>query len=243
MNPFGDNEGPDDQGKRKREDNVEERFREQVRKRVRITLPENHRDTDSTSRVHTPFRFDPAAPQTLTGARNTHLDATPRKGKHPLTAGQRDELEDGSYRLARRTDDTFQGARDQPTMAGTFLAGDSMSAHTSMKGWATPTVHPVVRTVLDDLRHRVARGENLTMGAGHGRCAEIGTISDYLWNVDPGGTMTVEDARAHFEHVGGATAAHQTHPDRHGRFHLRPACATCAYVTQKLVIATLSEEY
>jgi hypothetical protein len=65
-------------------------------------------------------------------------------------------------------------------------------------------------------------------------------ISDYLWNIDPGGVMTIPEAQNHFEHVGAATAAHQTHPSRSGRFWLTPACATCAYVTKRLVIATLA---
>jgi hypothetical protein len=250
MEPFGDDSGGDKDGdragdKRKsilKRDDVEGRFKEKVAKRVKFTLPADH-DPRTTTATRPPRTFDPQAPQTLTGARNTRLDQVPRTNKHPLTRGEENELEDGSERLAMRTDDTFRGAYNQPGMSGTLLAGDSMSAHTSMKGGATPNVHPVVKTLLDELAGRV-RGGDGRMGLGHGRCAEIGTISDYLWNIDPGGTMTVETARAHFEHVGGATAAHQTsHPDRQGRFRLRPACDTCAYVTQKLAIANLKDEY
>jgi YwqJ-like deaminase len=250
MQPFGEGSDGGDRGDDRRDDrrddrqeptrkrdDVEGRFKERVAKRVKFTLPPGHVDR-TTATSHAPRRFDPQAPQILTGARSTHLDEVPRTGKHPLTQGEENELEDGSRRLARRTDDTFRGAYDQPVMAGTFLAGDSLSAHTSMKGRATPSVHPVVQTVLDELEDSGG-----AMGRGHGRCSEIGTISDYLWNVDPGASMSVETARAHFEYVGGATSAHQTHPDRRGRFHLRPACDTCAYVTKKLAIANLTDEY
>jgi hypothetical protein len=252
MEPFGDDtDGGGDQGggdhdKEGRKRTLEGRFKDKVAgkvvKKVRFTVPPEHVDK-STPTPRAPRAFDPDARQTLTGARNTRLDQVPRTGRHPLTPGQQNELEDNSYRLAERTDDTFRGAHDQPTMAGTLLAGDSMSAHTSMKGGAQPRVHPVVQTLLDELEGRVRGGEDIEMGRGHGRCSEIGTISDYLWNVDPRAVMDVEQARAHFEYVGGATAAHQTHPDRRGGFHLRPACDTCAYVTQKLAIASLKSEY
>ncbi|MBB4912253.1 YwqJ-related putative deaminase [Actinophytocola algeriensis] len=242
MEPFGDDNNQSDGGKEGGKRALEDRFKERVAKRVRFTLPEGHVDK-TTPTPRAPHAFDPDARQTLTGARNTRLDQVPHTGKHPLTAGERNELEDNSYRLATRTDDTFRGARDQPTMAGTLLAGDSMSAHTSMKGGARPRVHPVVQALLDELEGRVDAGEDIDMGRGHGRCAEIGTISDYLWNVDPNTAMTITEARAHFEYVGGATAAHQTHADNRGRFHLRPACDTCAYVTQKLAIASLRSEY
>jgi hypothetical protein len=250
MEPFGapQGDGPGDGpgdgdkgGKRKLEDRFKDEVARKV-KRVRFTLPEGHVDK-VTPTPRAPYAFDPDARQTLTGERNTHLDQVPRTGRHPLTPGSEHELEDNSYRLADRTDDTFRGARHQPGMAGTLLAGDSMSAHTSMKGRAQPDVHPVVQEVLDELRDRVQGGDDLEMGRGHGRCAEIGTISDYLWNVDPRATMTVETARAHFEYVGGATAAHDTHPDRRGSFHLIPACQTCGYVTQRLAIASLKSEY
>jgi hypothetical protein len=237
MEPFGD-DPPDGGDKAPGKRALEDRFKERVKKKVRFTLPPGHVDK-STSTPSTPYSFDPDARQTLTGARNTHLDQVPRTGKHPLSSGERNELEDNSYRLAQRTDDEFRGAYDQPTMAGSLLAGDSVSAHTSMKGRAQPTVHPVVQTLLDELEGRVRGGDDVDMGRGHGRCAEIGAISDYLWNVDPDTAMNVAQARAHFEHVGGATAAHQTS----GGFRLRPACDTCAYVTQKLAIATLKSEY
>jgi len=242
MEPFGEGCGDQHETGGKRE--LEDRFKEKVAKkakRVRFTLPEGHVDRTTTP-PSTPRDFDPARPQTLTGARNTRLQDVPKTGKHPLSKGQANELEDGSYRLAERTDDTFRGGYKQPGMAGTLLTGDTLSAHTSMKGGATPNVHPAVQTLLDELDGKVRSGEGVK-GKGHGRCAEIGTISDYLWNVDKGGTMGVDAARAHFEYVGAATAAHDTHPDGRGRFYLRPACDTCAYVTQRLAIASLKEEY
>lgn len=113
-----------------------------------------------------------------------------------------------------------------------------------LRGMFDEVQFEAVKDMLNELRLIVDRRKDVTVGVGHGRCAEIAVISDYLRNVDPDQTMDVPRARAHFERVGGATAAHETSL-RSGSdvYQLRTACDTCAYVARKLVIATLESEY
>ncbi len=225
MEPDGDDTGS---GK----DKAEDRFK----KKVSFKLPKGHVDRETVGN-QAPFAYDRTARQTRTGGRTIYRDEAP-VGKVPVSR-RPDELTKTSSRLARDTEDEFRGDRTQPGMAGALLAGSAILAQTSMKGsWNNPVVHKVVKSLLDELWAKVRAGEQgLKMGVGHGRCTEIGTISDYLWNVDPDQTMSVSDAQKVFEHAGAATIAHTT---KYGQFSLTPACDTCGYVTRRLAIATIS---
>jgi RHS repeat-associated protein len=187
-------------------------------------------DPSTVGNQWTPHQFEPTRPQTDTGGRNTRLRERSVSRRHPLRQSKADELEDTSRRLAKRTAKEFEDdPGSKPGMAGALLTGQSLQAHTSMKGRTNPEVHPVVEEVLTELER-----SGQQMGLGHGRCAEVALISDYLWNVDPSRRMSRRDAQRHFEHVGAATVAHQT-----SSFALTPACATCAFVTRKLAIAAI----
>lgn len=218
-------------GRKRRLDEMqtrEERLREGIRrkataKRVRFSVPQPE-DGDRRSRIAS---AQPPRPNTRenytdrTGARTDHIAEQPMRNQHPLRrpgALQRDSA--GLVARARR-----ELRRDKrPTMAGAMLSGDQTETSTSMRR-GRPNPHRLVRDLLTELER-----SGQPRGAGHGQCAEVGAISNHLWTVDPGQRMSLADAQAYFERTGTATVAHQMN------FRLTPACATCAYLTQRLCI-------
>jgi hypothetical protein len=209
-----------------------------------------------------PVPADPAAP-TLTGAGTHHQKNPGQGGTHPLkpfsaTPWEGDNLGDHaldstSHALADQVKDRSNNTR--PGMAGAMVAGKIISAHTSMKQ-GDPRLHPLVSRILSEIGEKEGNvnkpnldqnNNEYPMGAGHGRCAEVGLISDYLWVVDPDDSWSLSDARNHFEHRGAATAANSTAPKvatqaKPVALPPIPPCDSCSYLTYKLCISTLSPQ-
>ena len=171
-----------------------------------------------------PLNTSAFTPQT--GNQSHSLTTPPESGNHPLKASD-GGLTTASYMNSVGLDNEFSNAK-RPGMGSALLAGDNVIAHSSMKyNTGNPNTHGVVSEVLngapDELKNRPQ----------HGKCAEIGAISDYLHNQPaPPGGWTVNNAKHHFEQIGAATTAH-----RPGGGDPADACVSCQYVTGKLGIS------
>jgi hypothetical protein len=170
-------------------------------------------------------QLNPSAYQPITGANTHHLTGPPEPGNHPLRVND-SGLTTASYMNSQGLANGFSG-KTRPGMGGALLIGDHVMPHSSMKpDSGPPNRHNVVQQVLDQTPPD-------RRGNGHGNCAEVGAISDYLHNQDPNGQWSVQDARHHFEQVGAATTAHA--PSGGGR--PTDACQSCQYLTGQLGIS------
>lgn len=177
-------------------------------------------------------QLDPNSYEHPTGANSHSITGPPEPGNHPLKVGD-SGLTTSSYMNAQDLTNHFDGqdgrpgAGKRPGMGSGLLIGDHVVPHSSMKyNTGLPNHHGVVDQVLtnapQDLRQRPQ----------HGKCAEVGAISDYLHNQDPNGTWTVDQAKHHFEQVGAATTAH-----RPGSGEPADACPSCQHLTSQLGIS------
>ncbi|GAB2677723.1 hypothetical protein GCM10027271_43290 [Saccharopolyspora gloriosae] len=174
--------------------------------------------------------------QHVTGRNSHSLTGAPESGNHPLRADD-GGLTTASYMNAQNLMHDF-GGKNRPGMGSALLIGDHVIPHSSMK-WKSgdPNLHGVVRQVMDNAP------ENLRSRPQHGKCAEVGAISDYLHNNDRRNTWTVEEAKRHFERVGAATTAHRP-GKKSGEPAGKPAdaCPSCQYLTGKLGISWYTRE-
>ncbi|WP_328609371.1 YwqJ-related putative deaminase [Amycolatopsis sp. NBC_00345] len=249
-------EPADDQGPAKRrKKNKEVQWNDAVKDNE--TLPVGQK-----GKYDRPRPANPATP-VLTGEGTQHQKNPARGDAHPLKAFSATPWEDDhladhaldstSHALADQVKDRSNNTR--PGMAGALVAGARISDHTSMKQ-GDPHVHPLVSSILSDIGekednvnkpNRDQNNNEYPMGNGHGRCAEVGVISDYLWEVDPDNSWSLSDARNHFEHLGAATAANLTAPKvatpaKPVALPPIPPCDSCSYLTYKLCIPTLSPQ-
>jgi YwqJ-like deaminase len=186
-----------------------------------------------------------------TGDGTHHLTGPAQSGAHPLKTGLdgNDEPHMANVSKQQAQDISTPGRfsnKTRPGMAGSLQTGDTNLAHSSMKG-GTPNRHPLVENLLDELAIRDSKGEVHETGIGpagkgHGQCAEVGAISDYLHKANPAGDWSVQDARNHFEQVGAATVAHQPPGKKNPLPVETPPCDSCSYLTQKLSISTISPQ-
>jgi hypothetical protein len=176
--------------------------------------------------------LDPQNYTPITGANTHSITGDPESGNHPLKVND-SGLTTASYLNSQNLVNHYNGQNGnpgkgkRPGMGGALLAGDQVIPHSSMKhDTGGPNRHGALQNVLDNApQHLLDRPQ-------HGKCAEMGAISDYLHHQDPHGTWTQEDAKHHFEQVGATTTAHR--PENNGE----PAdpCPSCEYVTGQLGI-------
>ncbi|HEY4456104.1 MAG TPA: YwqJ-related putative deaminase, partial [Pseudonocardiaceae bacterium] len=170
-----------------------------------------------------------------TGSGSHSLTGPPEPGNHPLKVND-SGLTTSSYMNSQNLGHQFDGqdgrpgAGKRPGMGGALLAGDNVIPHSSMKYNSGPVnQHGVVQQVMSNAP------QNLQDRPQHGKCAEVGAISDYLHNQDPNGTWTVDQAKHHFEQVGATTTAH-----RPGAGEPADPCPSCQYLTSQLGISTIT---
>ncbi|TDV35441.1 YwqJ-related putative deaminase [Actinophytocola oryzae] len=205
---------------------LELEFKEAVRKRVTFNLPD---DGDRVSALRTVGPPQPEGDWTdRTGADSNHAAEGPGPAGHPLR--QPTALENDSTYMGEQLVTDFSKAK-RPGMSGALLVGDDIEVSSSMKG-GTPDLHPLVAEILDELE-----GDGGRTGRGHGRCAEVGAISNHLWMIDPDATMTRTEAQAYFERRGAATIAHTL--TAQDTLQVTAACPSCEYLTDKLCVATI----
>jgi YwqJ-like deaminase len=209
---------------------LEQDFKEAVRKRVRFAepVPEGGDRVSALRNVRPPRPADDDTWTDRTGADSNHLAEGPAQAGHPLR--QPTALEMDSTYLGERLQDEFSN-RKRPGMSGALLVGDDVEVGSSMRD-GTPDLHPLVTEILDELETDGGR-----TGRGHGRCAEVTTISNHLWAIDPAGTMTRTEAQAYFEKRGAVTIAHTLTGS--GALQVTAACPSCEYLTDKLCVATI----
>lgn len=216
------------------------------------TIPEEKRVRfDNSAKADDgPFTYRPRPSRTdnpaRTGSGVDHFLASdePTSGTHPLkwkndttqrTTPERPHVVNAAIDQATELRNQFVN-RTRPGMAGSMQAGDTNVTHSSMKG-GTPNRHPIVNQLLKEIEDN-----GYPKSRGHGHCAEIGAISDYLHRVDPHGNWSIEDARKHFEHIGTATSAYR--PGRNDNPpEEAPPCDTCSYVTHRLGIYALYPQF
>ncbi|HVV14616.1 YwqJ-related putative deaminase [Amycolatopsis sp.] len=215
-------------------------------KAVRFDDSAKKHDGGST---YKPPKVNTATNPAKTGDGTHHLAGDPQTGTHPLKTGL-DENDTPNMTKVSHQQGQDIGAgfsnKTRPGMASSLQTGDTTTAHSSMKG-GTPNRHPLVQNLLDELATRDDQGNVHETGVGpagkgHGQCAEVGAISDYLHKVDPNGTWSVQDARNHFEQVGGATVAHQPSSKKNPDPVETPPCVSCSYMTHKLGINAMSPQ-
>ncbi|HEX7660743.1 MAG TPA: protein-glutamine glutaminase family protein, partial [Pseudonocardiaceae bacterium] len=187
--------------------------------------------TEPAPRPHA-GQVDPSDYKFPTGENSHTLTGPPESGSHPLKASD-SALTNSSYMNSQDVMRAFDSEAGRPKtgkrpgMGGALLIGDHVVPHSSMKHRSgRPNHHDVVKQVLD------GAPEDLRKWPQHGKCAEVGAISDYLHNQDPNGTWTVDQAKHHFEQVGAATTAHRPRDGEPA-----DACASCQYLTSKLGIS------
>ncbi|HEX7657860.1 MAG TPA: YwqJ-related putative deaminase [Pseudonocardiaceae bacterium] len=190
--------------------------------------------TGPSTRPHAP-QLNPDNYQHLTGANSHTLTGPPVPGKHPLKTGDlglTESSHNNSQNLLHEFDgkEGRPGKRKRPGMGSALLVGDHVVPHSSMKYDSGQIQHHgVVQQVLDNAP------QDLKDRPQHGKCAEVGAISDYLHNQDPNGTWTVDQAKHHFDQVGAATTAHR--PDGG---EPADACPSCQYLTSQLGISWIT---
>lgn len=220
-----------------------------IKEEPRVRFDEDAKKHDGGGKYQPPAKNDATNPE-KTGAGTQHLTSGESSNTHPLKT-KLDENDDPHLTKVSEQqgkDLNRPGAfskKNRPGMASSLQTGDANLAHSSMKK-GTPKRHKLVDQVLDELATRDEKGELHPtgigpVGKGHGRCAEVGSISDYLHKVDPDGRWTVEDARNHFEHVGGATDAHRPGADEHSAIET-PPCDSCSYLTNRLGIHSMDSQ-
>lgn len=190
---------------------------------------------------------NPPSDPPKTAAGLYHKTRPTSDNSHPLTHGYGDESKAENPKITQVSKDVAndlkkyqkeikkkeKSSENAPSMGGATQFGTKVDGHSSMKG-DTPNRHPLVKDILDELDHKIARGEIPPghKGPGHGYCAEVGGISDYLHKNDPNGNWSPKDAQKHFDRVGGATEANR---NSSGQPEAEP-CPSCDYLTQKLGI-------
>lgn len=179
-----------------------------------------------------PGPLNPAAVQSVTGQGTSHQAGPHEVDGHPLKVGD-SSLTAASYGQSQQLASGFPN-KTRPGMASGLLIGDSVLTHSSMKG-GDPNRHPVVSQVLEQIPHGTDANGRPYRSNGHGQCAEVGAISDYLHHQNPAGDWSAADARAHFEHVGAATTAHTS-----GGSRPTDACVSCQHLTGTLGIAWIT---
>lgn len=202
-----------------------------------VTFAELPEGTAGEPGTKIPDGSSPRQPSTTnwtdkTGGDSYHTARGPQSRSHPLR--NRTSPDERSIALGEELVDSTLGKKKKPGMAGSLLVGDNVETSTSMRQ-GTLALHPVVAAVLKELADSGG-----PKGRGHGQCSEVGTISNHLWEIDPGGTMTLVQAQAYFEKRGAVTVAHR--PTSEDAVLVTPACASCEYLTNKLCVATISDD-
>jgi hypothetical protein len=124
-----------------------------------------------------------------------------------------------------------------PATSGALSVGDTVFAHTSVKGDGEPDLHPVIRDFFDALPTHL-REPYL------GRCAEAVLVSDALWQMQQEwGDERMDDdwARESFRVNAGAvtvTRIREAGDPTHGAF--QPPCRACAAMLEYVGIEVVS---
>ncbi|MYW05671.1 SUKH-3 domain-containing protein [Streptomyces sp. SID3343] len=176
-----------------------------------------------------------------------HLGDTLDEALIKLVLGIKAEEVDPAH-LADTTADTTAGAEQEserddvspdflPATSGALVVGDTVFAHTSIKGDGEPDLHPVIRDFFDALPTHLREPYI-------GRCAETVLVSDALWQMQQewGGERMDDDwARESFRANAGAvtvTRIREAGDPTHGTF--QPPCRACAAMLEYVGIEVVS---
>jgi hypothetical protein len=164
-----------------------------------------------------------------------------------LSARERDErLRTATRSLGDEALGDQQLTGRMPTCAAGLLSGNTITMHTSLKTSASvsePNIHPALQ------RHLNRLSSSTITSDGHGRCGEVGALSDLLWQKDPHGTTITsqnhirnavgENGQARmFSTVIGDQTVQDNRTDGylpHGTY--LPPCATCGQMMHDFGIA------